>query len=1001
MLSRPVRFLSVFTFLLLSPAVSYSQSTSTVSVASQAELLASLLSLKTGDETAALALLRDHKELVSPRLCDSLLQAVTMSSALGNLARSMFLCEVAKATAIQLQDKTLLGRVLYKIGRTHFEQDNIKLAVEDYLQSKATLEEAGSRRDLIYVLSELGTLHIYAADYLKAEQYSQDSLTLAESLKNSKEAAGALPDQYGIAFAWSNLGQVAQWKGDYDAALDDFKKALALWRGLPERVVSYAGNVADALGNIAHVYQALGDHVQSLNYLTQAKEVAKTLFPQTRIAAVLNDIGVVYLEQGDYAKAAESLQESLRIFTRLNNRREVARNLLNLAVVDQRQGNYEAALKGFQESLRGAQEAEAVEITVAALEGLGSVYQAQGNYSMALVSLEKAWSLAQAIGDRVRLTELLWRKGQVFHSQRDYERSCAAASSAADLAKQLRSPLMTYFALTLKGQSYRALKNDAEAARSFMGAIDSVEGMRDQVAGAEKEQQLFFEKRISPYYEILSMLVEQQRPEEALGYAERAKGRVLLDVLRGGRININRSLGQNERSEERRLYAEMVSLNAQIRAERMREPENASWTTALEDRLEKARNEYETFQTALYSAHPELKAKRALFPSFGTQDLAEAIPDRATAVLEYAVTDGRTFVFLLTRDSERRGNVNVKAWLIDVKRADLSLRVERFRELLSKNHPGFRQVGRDLYDLLVKPAEPYLNGKKTVCIVPDGPLWNLPFQALQTDRDQYILELYAIYYSPSLQVLREMRKRSENLKALPVGRRTQHVTQPKETLYAVGNPAFGGETTQSSLSLRNASFVPLPETEKEVQTLADEVYGPGDSVVHVGTAAREDTVKGEMGKYRLLHFATHGVLDNRNPLYSCIVLAPSSGSREDGFLEAWELMEMDLKAELAVLSACDTGRGRVGDGEGLIGMTWALFVAGVPTTIASQWEVPSESTTRLMVAFHKNTARSGSLKKISKAEAWREAALEMIRNPRYRTKPYYWAGFVVVGDGGT
>lgn len=152
-----------------------------------------------------------------------------------------------------------------------------------------------------------------------------------------------------------------------------------------------------------------------------------------------------------------------------------------------------------------------------------------------------------------------------------------------------------------------------------------------------------------------------------------------------------------------------------------------------------------------------------------------------------------------------------------------------------------------------------------------------------------------------------------------------------------------------------------------------------------------------MGKYRVLHFATHGVLDNRNPLYSCIVLAPSSGSIEDGFLEAWELMEMDLKAELAVLSACDTGRGRVGDGEGLIGMTWALFVAGVPTTIASQWEVPSESTTRLMVSFHKNLVSSALGKRNSTAEAWRRAALGMMNDPRYRMKPYYWAGFVAVG----
>ena len=163
--------------------------------------------------------------------------------------------------------------------------------------------------------------------------------------------------------------------------------------------------------------------------------------------------------------------------------------------------------------------------------------------------------------------------------------------------------------------------------------------------------------------------------------------------------------------------------------------------------------------------------------------------------------------------------------------------------------------------------------------------------------------------------------------------------------------------------------------------------------MQVGAAAREDIVKAEMGTYKVVHFATHGVLNDQSPLYSYLLLAPGENSREDGLLEAWELMQMDLKAEMVVLSACDTARGNVGTGEGMIGMTWALFVAGVPTTVASQWNVPSETTTRLMVAFHRFA------KERTKAEAWRQAALEMIREPRYRMKPFYWAGFVVVGNG--
>jgi CHAT domain-containing protein len=375
-------------------------------------------------------------------------------------------------------------------------------------------------------------------------------------------------------------------------------------------------------------------------------------------------------------------------------------------------------------------------------------------------------------------------------------------------------------------------------------------------------------------------------------------------------------------------------------------------------------------------------------------DAAALIPDAQTALLEYVVTNERTFLFVLTRNSTRPARVAIKVYPVSARRSDLANLVEDFRKLLAANHPGFRRRGGELYDMLVRPVEQHLRGKTTLCIVPDGPLWELPFQALQTPADKYLQELHAMYYAPSLQVLREMKKRAADLKSSPVSKDSRAESGLASQLYAIGNPTIGDEALARTQAVRNAPFVSLPETEREVQTIGTEVYGPTASNIHVGSAAREETVKAEMGKYRVVHFATHGVRNDRSPMYSYLVLATGENSNEDGLLEAWELMEMDMKAEMVVLSACDTARGHVGTGEGMIGMTWALFVAGVPTTVASQWKVPSETTPRLMVAFHKNAQQ------MPKAEAWREAALKMIRDPRFRMKPFYWAGFVVVGEGG-
>jgi CHAT domain-containing protein/uncharacterized protein HemY len=972
---------------------------------SAGELLSALL--KADDPATAVALLRQNKASITRNFWMVLITEAVKSSNDGNNARTLFVLQLAKEAAELLGDKKLAGYTDYRTGYVHFALGDVKAAIDAYLLSASAFEQAESKRDLIYVLAELGNVFTFAGEYEKAERSSQESLAIAESLKPGSPSVGGVPDEYGIAYAWSTLGDVSMWRGDYIEAADRFQKALSLWEKLNAGGTAYRPHMVNALINLGIAYKMMGAHAEALKHWYQARELVKTLDDKGRLAAVLVSIGGLYLDQRDYAKASDFLNQSLRLFTEVNNRREIASTLINIGVLNQRLKDYEKAIRSFHDALLKAEEIAARDVVVAAQEGLGAVYYEQGQYAAALDWLDKAWLLAQEIDDKIRMTEILWRKAQVFYSQGDYDQASANAREAADLAGRLRWPLLTYLALTLLGDSLRAKRDHPGAFDSFRQAISAVEEMRDQIAGGEKEQQLFFEDKLSPYHGMVSLLAQIGDSEEALKYAERAKSRVLLDVLRHGRIGVNRSLTQNEQAEERRLYSEMVALNAQIRVERTRPQPDDERIDELEMRLRKARNAYEGFKTTLYAAHPELKARRGELPAFTIDDAKALVSDTRTTVLEYVVTDRETFLFALTRNSRTRGaTAEVKVHTIRISRDELSSRVEKHLSLLSSNHPGFRDLGRNLYDLLIKPAEPYLTGKTTVCIVPDGPLWNLSFQALQTERDQYMLERFAVYYAPSLQVLRDMRKRSDSLQRSPLSKRAQRrgaaqsSEQLRPRLYAVGNPAFGGEGLARAVTSRNAPFVPLPETEREVQTLASEVYGPQASLVRIGADAREEDVKAEMRDYQVLHFATHGVLDNDNPLYSYIVLASSAGSGEDGLLEAWELMEMDLKADLAVLSACETARGRVGDGEGMIGMTWALFVAGVPTMIASQWRVPSESTTKLMVAFHKNAAPARPGRKVSKAEAWRRAALAMIRDPRYRNKPYYWAGFVVMGNGG-
>jgi len=225
----------------------------------------------------------------------------------------------------------------------------------------------------------------------------------------------------------------------------------------------------------------------------------------------------------------------------------------------------------------------------------------------------------------------------------------------------------------------------------------------------------------------------------------------------------------------------------------------------------------------------------------------------------------------------------------------------------------------------------------------------------------------------------------------------QTATRAPATLLALGNPV-SGTVKRAGMTLHDGSLDPLPEAGEEVKALA-RLYGAARSKVYVGAEAREDRVMSEAGRASILHFTTHGTLNNASPMYSYLTLA-EGGPNDDGLLEAWELMQLDLKAELAVLSACETARGRIGAGEGVIGFSWAMFIAGVPSTVVSQWKVESASTRDLMVNFHRSLISPGSKQtRRAKTDALRHAALKLMRNPE-TSHPFYWAGFVLVGDGG-
>jgi CHAT domain-containing protein len=660
----------------------------------------------------------------------------------------------------------------------------------------------------------------------------------------------------------------------------------------------------------------------------------------------------------------------------------------NIGVAYKSQGLYEQALEWFQKSLQRYEEIKLDWGVARSLNNIGDAYRLQGRHDQALENLLKSLRLREEANDRSGIALTLNNLGRLYRAQGRHAEMLEVGRRAAGVAEEINEPEAFWNAHDVMGAALLALGRPVEARRNFLAAIAAIESARQEVAGGQL-QQSFLENRLGPWLGMIELLVSQKEYAEALSFAEQSKARVLLDALQSGRASLRKSLSPQESQTEEEHRLRLVALNSQLTGELRRGKPDSSRVAELKAGVEKARLEYEAVEAGLYAAHPELKTHRGEASIIKAEELKTLLPDAAGALLEYVVADDRTYLFAITK-AAGRAEAELQVYTIPIKRDELAKQTESFRAQLAGRDLGFRASARKLYDLLLKPAQRLLSGKSSLVIAPDDKLWELPFQALLAEDNRYVIETSAVSYAPSLTVLREMM--AKRGKQQP-GRQADPSAY---TLLALGNPAVGKETIErSALTMRDEKLDPLPEAEKEVKALG-QLYGGARSKVYIGAEAREDRLKAEAAQARVLHFATHGILNDASPMYSHLALAEGD-KNEDGLLEAWELMQMDLKADLAVLSACETARGRFGAGEGVIGLTWALFIAGVPSTVVSQWKVESASARELMLGFHRYL-RAPSRESLTKAEALRMAALKMMKNPS-TSHPFYWAGFVLVGDG--
>jgi CHAT domain-containing protein/Tfp pilus assembly protein PilF len=937
-------------------------------ISAEEELAVSIAGAKTKEERRAL--IESEKDLLTVELVRALNAQGGRLYNRGNYSQSLDLFQFTTEIAQQLDDKVGSAVALQGMGLAHGSQGNHATALEYLQRALKIADEARDNTVAARVLNNIGNALQSQGNFTQALEYHQRSLTLFNEQQDEERGAIVL----------NNIGNAHRQLGNYAYALEYYRKSLEI----KEKKNNQAA-IALTVGNIGFVHFSQGNYTEALKYYQRSLRIRKELSDPAGRALMLDSIGNVYDRQGNYTQALEHYQQSFQISQENGDEGGTARALINIGNIHFSQGDYRQALEHYEKSLRIAERKENGAAIAIALNNIGNVHRARGSYTQAVEALQKSLAIKEGMRNKAGTAVTLLNIGSLYVLQRDYVTALDHGSRAAAIAREIGSLETLWEAQSVMGEAYQALHQPDRAREAFDEAITTIESLRALVAGPELERERFFENKLAPYHSMVRLRLARGNAVEALAYAERAKARVLLDVLSSGRVNITKGMTALEQDDERKLRAELVSLNTQISAEG-----HPARLAELNSLLRKRRLDYEAFQTTLYAAHPDLRSRRGQSPPLKPEEASNLLPAKG-AVLEYVVTEDTTYLFVLTRSNKPEA-MDLKALTVTIGSSLLAKRVEHFREQLATRDVGFRKSALELYELLLRPAWALLQDKTSLVIVPDGTLWEMPFQALQPAPNRYLLEDYAISYAPSLSVLREMTK---------LRRKSFSESTDSRSLLAFGNPALLNDTAKEiNLPRGNEKTTALPESEKEVKTLA-QLYGASRSVAYVGAEAREERLKSEAGRYDVLHLATHGILDSSNPMYSHVILSQVHGdSNEDGLLEAWEVMNLELKAEFVVLSACETARGRVGAGEGVIGLTWAWFVAGCPASVVSLWKVDSASTTQLMLDFHRNfkSATQNRVSRISKAEALRQAEMKLLRSKQY-SHPFYWAGFVVIGDG--
>jgi CHAT domain-containing protein/Tfp pilus assembly protein PilF len=872
----------------------------------------------------------------------------------------------------------------------------------------------------------------------EAQRFWMAALTIREKL---------IPDSLEVAKSLNNLGNVAYDRGELKLAENYYRRSLAI----KTKLASDSLDVAASLNNLGNVAEDRGDLETAEDFYRRSLAIKEKKVPNTLdVAASLNNLGIMAHDHGDLEAAEDYHRRALAIREKLvPNSLEVAASLNNLGVVARERGELKSAEDYYLRSLTIKEKQDHNSLDVAAsLNNLGNVAEDRDD----LKSAEEYHRRALAIREKLvpnslevatsldNLGNVAQERGDLKSAKDYYQRTLAIREKLAPNSLEIVSSLYNQAAVTL----HRAPGTALPLAQHAWSLVRQQSAL---LAGGEARQ-AFQQAYADCALALIDCQVALHQPQAAFLTLEQSRAQALLQMLNDRRLlstpqtaslwdtyrvairtqdqalAVVFEASSAEEHARLQLAAAQENRAASIKIARLKTSLDEAHTQFLQAEQEYTRQRVAT--EAAWSAITRV-TPRAFPPELSLAQLQQSLPAEILS-LAFSVGKERSSLFLV------RQNHPVQVITLSLTQRALEEKVQNLRQMLTDPNSGLASLNRQshaLFALLFPPAaQKQLVQSSHLLILPDGPLWQLPFAALVTtsgpaphylgvDKPLTVVQSLSLFartrqeprqHTPGqplnalvvgdpvfVRSARTAATSPANGQTSPVtkiniGTAQSQKTAPPTQIASATLPVSHGE--RGFLWNQNSPPPPLPHTRDEAIEIAN-LY---NTQPLLAADATEANVRARLASADIIHLATHGYLNPRVPMASGVLLTspeqePVSGETDnDGALQAWEIWHLKLKADLVVLSACETGLGRHVAGEGIIGLSRALQYAGCRSVIASQWKVEDKSTARLMVLLHEGL-KAG----LSKDEALRRAMKQVAAESRTR-HPYYWAPFFLIGD---